>query len=362
MILSFETSNLKWTAVLRGSTRFGPTPATASPRPSVLIDFYSLAPRALPSCRSCQQQESSSCQPYEPGEWCASTTKCEAPANPCGGSNYYCTGDGLRREVTRGWYSTPEEAAATKRTGELRCPEGYKCIGGVKQQCEQGTFSASPNATACSRARGGYEPNSGRTGEIPCAPGKYREYNGVQDQCDICPSGEYSSVEGSAECTKVDPGFQVFSNRTGQHPCGVGTYGNGGDCFPCDTGRYANVPNSSHCKPASRGSYVDDSDKSRQRPCAAGKFASTTEQAECQECNAGTFSRRNAIECTDARAGFYVDQAGLTAETECAAGTYTDAEGETSCAQCGLCMNCRHRSGRGMAGGGENDALFLPAR
>lgn len=330
-------------------------------------------------------QASGVCKPYEPGQWCATTTRCEGPADDCGSSEYYCTGDGLRNTVRSGYYSTGPEGA---RTNQEPCPAGSNCVGGEKTPCGAGTFSASPNATTCRPAtRGHFVPDSGNhTSEVPCPAGKYTATGG-RNECKDCPDGQYSSVDRSTNCTAADPGFAAGPERRNQSACGTGKYGEDGECKACLRGRYADVrglaackpamPGSkvggegstgqvaceageytesegqasckacsaghyadvqgmAECRPATPGSRVEERGSTRQVACEAGKFSSTAGQAECEDCSDGTYSHSNASVCTAARAGFMVDPEDPTDEVRCAPGAYTDQEGATECIACGL--------------------------
>lgn len=238
------------------------------------------------------QDPDEGCKRYEPGQWCASITKCNA-ATPCGEevggepvshpAEYYCTGDGLRKEVRKeGYFSTPE--GDNNPTGEEPCTPGHKCIDGTKTPCQAGSFSSTPTASTCQPARKGYHvPNEADSDEIPCDPGTFAAVAG-KEKCDACPEGQYTSLAGSTNCTDADPGYVVVNNRTGQSPCETGTYGQGGKCEDCSAGRYADERGLPECKPADKGFFVGTDGSSRQVMCDEGTFTDLSEQIGCKTC------------------------------------------------------------------------------
>lgn len=77
-------------------------------------------------------------------------------ATPCGNATVYCVGGaGSPTGVPTGWYSTPEVADGTNRTGVASCVPGEYCVAGLRHNCSGGTYSALPGQTSCAECPAG---------------------------------------------------------------------------------------------------------------------------------------------------------------------------------------------------------------
>jgi hypothetical protein len=73
-----------------------------------------------------------------------------ASALPCGSADVYCPlGSGSALGVPVGWYSTPEVASPSERSGVAQCGPGYACSAGVRAPCPSGTYASGFGATGC---------------------------------------------------------------------------------------------------------------------------------------------------------------------------------------------------------------------
>ncbi|KAG9394471.1 GCC2 and GCC3 [Carpediemonas membranifera] len=94
------------------------------------------------------------------------------------------------------------------------CPPGTFTSDDLCVPCPAGTYSNATDVAACTPASIGYmvDPNSGRTGQLPCDDGTYQPEAG-QDVCIACPSG-YSTPEtgaGFSGCVRWTPAAPKIS-------------------------------------------------------------------------------------------------------------------------------------------------------
>lgn len=140
-------------------------------------------------------------------------TRC-VPSPPVLCCSYCPVGAGSATTVTAGFYATGGSSATT-RTGELECPEGMYCVGGVQQPCPAGRYGTvtgqSTEGTGC--------PD-------PCPAGSYcPEGTSVPVACGaanvFCPEGSVEPLDvgiGNYSTPEASP----TSARTGHAPCPAG--------------------------------------------------------------------------------------------------------------------------------------------
>ena len=162
---------------------------------------------------------------------------------PCNSSSSFCTGNSAPVSVQPGYIAVSSTAAAaTSRRalvtsegdiapspagpvtyiGEMACPAGTYCFGGVLTKCPPGTYGESPRRafdTSCT----------------PCPLNTYSEAQGADtpEACTPCPAGSTAPTIGSKVCTwsKVGP--------NGPAPCPSGSFSFAGvfsGCVALDDG------------------------------------------------------------------------------------------------------------------------------
>ena len=182
---------------------------------------------------------------------------------PCGSTALYCpAGSSVGASVSDGNYSTPEDAPIGLRTGQAPCPQGSKCVGGVKSECASGTMQSLPGQSNCNAC-------------AVCAPGTRvaAQCTTVSDEgtCDTCEAGRFSDEAGASDCKLCPQG----------HYCAAGAR----EAAPC-----------------ARGSFQDETGLSSCKLCSGGRFQNATGQTRCLECSEGHFCAEGAIaevKCSD---------------------------------------------------------------
>ena len=146
----------------------------------------------------------------------------------------YCpTGSAAPSSVGVGYFSTPVDGDAARRTGREQCPPGHYCSGnGFTTSCPPGTYGSMPGlgSMACSGecAAGRY----GGTGEMdedcsgPCVAGSYCPSGSTSPDANPCPAGRYGGA--SADSASCDG------------PCAAGYF--------CSQGSVTPTPTSGECK------------------------------------------------------------------------------------------------------------------
>eukprot|EP00968_Pinguiococcus_pyrenoidosus_P022882 scaffold3433_cov199-Pinguiococcus_pyrenoidosus.AAC.1 len=149
----------------------------------MLTDCSLVADRQCETCPAGRYQDASNknhCKLCPEGYYCPEGARAELQ---CGGASLYCeAGSDAPTEVSAGYYTMPTDGDVDTRVAQRPCEPGYRCVGGERIPCENGTVS-SPAFDAC----------------IPCAP---------------CGSGRYQN----ASCDEVGGG-------------GAGGGGGGGGSF-----------------------------------------------------------------------------------------------------------------------------------
>ena len=164
-----------------------------------------------------------------PGYHC-SPGSASPSAAPCGSAADYCP-LGRRLAVGAGYFTTPESAPSTLRTGAERCPVGSYCVEGLRTLCAGGRYGETTGlATAeCSgEARAGTYAPPGSQLPLPCPTRHFCLRSTVVAQ--PCPAGTYGASLNltSAACSgRCTPGYYCppRSASATEVPCPAGRYG-----------------------------------------------------------------------------------------------------------------------------------------
>ncbi|CAM9176752.1 unnamed protein product, partial [Choristocarpus tenellus] len=210
-------------------------------------------------------------------------------AHKCGGVGMYCPeGSGAPTAVLEGFYGlhTGPEAGLKAaldtlnmtHSGQVLCEPGHYCNGGMKFQCDEGTFQWEYGILSqdqCLPCKAGYFCPS-----YPADPSLNADENECGGEDFFCPTR-------SAGPTPVDAGYFTVggvsnTTRVAQVICEPGHYCSGGLRYPCPGGRYG----------ATRG--LHESTCSGYCPKGMACPEGTTEPKACEE---GTYAVGGAIEC-----------------------------------------------------------------
>ena len=257
---------------------------------------------------STAQLSSSSCTGRCPAGYFCPPGTVTSTSNPCGSVDRFCpSGSVSATTATPGFYTIPEVDDATTRTGEVECPIGSYCAGGVNTPCPAGRYGARPGQATL------------EAGCVLCTPGFVCPDEGMRER-DLVPCGGVDVVcpSGATAPTVVQPGSfsaplgVAEDRRDSQSPCPVGMWCLGGERNPCPAGRYgatqslatANCTGTCapgyYCPPTSvsatqefceLGHYCPGDGRAIV-PCPAGTFFAGVNGAvvgDCQLCPAGTF-------------------------------------------------------------------------
>ena len=248
-------------------------------------------------CPKGQWKDGDVCVQYDPGFYCHTEVEC-VTNDPCGDAAYYCTGDGNRRSVSAGYYSTPEDAQEkNKQTGQAICEAGRYCGGdscnaGEACDCPSGRFSSIVGATECQEAEEGHY--AAGPGGADAATNQTR-----------CEPGRYSAQRGKAACDKCAAG--MFAQRFGML-----------QCVRCGAGRYANRSGSSVCAKCRPGRYRPEGEEDSDHEDCLDCSAATDDAAVCPD--AGMNQTKN---CKDyAPDAIAVNAGGLETRCQCDAQFY----------------------------------------
>ena len=148
-----------------------------------------------------------------------------------GNGEYFCPqGSTKRHAVHEGYYTIPEKEEA-RRTGQLPCPGGYKCAGGIREPCQPGAYGG-PKLVAqfhqpCNKdCPAGYCPSGSNVGT------RYR----CGDASVYCPAK--SGFPTNVSNAHYTAGGSGGTTRTHQILCDPGHWCRSGLRFKCSTGHY----------------------------------------------------------------------------------------------------------------------------
>jgi hypothetical protein len=170
----------------------------------------------------------------------------------CGGNNKYIgassTGATVCYFVGTGYYSTG--GTAETRTGQVECPSGHYCDGGVKFECGEGKFQSATGSASCISPQTGYyafgQTTTTGVSEKQCEQGHFCE-NGAKKQC---LEGTFNNNVGQTACSgscqvgRSSPLGSLTASDCLQCPAGRTTAG-GTACVTCDAGTYSDAAQSS---------------------------------------------------------------------------------------------------------------------
>jgi len=152
-----------------------------------------------------------------------------------------------------------------------------------------------------------------------CAVGKASAVGG---ECSPCDAGKYAPSTGMSSCLSC--GLGNFSVQSGSTICQL-----------CDTGKFANPVGRSTCDSCESGKYSNTIMTSSCTRCAPGRFAISTGLTACTKCNAGTYSSTDGLSvCVACTTGRYYPGMGASVCTQCATGKFSGVTAQTSCANC----------------------------
>ena len=199
------------------------------------------------------------------------------------------------------------------------CPAGEYNASGTCLQCAAGKFSvlSGGNPGVCQDCSAGkYSAIAGANSTdlcVPCAAGKYSQIVGANSagNCSDCPAHS-SSASGSSS----KAGCKCNAGSTGSP-------GDGGDgtCNLCPPGEFKSINGSDACQ-----------------QCPAGKFGSGSGKTECNVCPAGSTSpmrSENQTQCI-CNAGYQSVGGGDALCAACAAGKSKAGNGSGTCSPCGF--------------------------
>ena len=92
------------------------------------------------------------------GYFCPSGTA-EDHKQACGSATRFCpVGSDDYNQVSTGYYTIPESASQSLRTGQIKCPRGDFCTEGIRYPCPAGRYGNETSLVNC----------------FPCDPGKFQ--------------------------------------------------------------------------------------------------------------------------------------------------------------------------------------------
>jgi hypothetical protein len=151
----------------------------------------------------CGADDSTMCQPCEPGWVCEGN--CTSPI-PC---------------------------AAGTASSEWGAVSLDDC-----EPCADGYFSQSSGSAQCEECPAGYECWDKSAAPEPCGPGSFSLLG--WRECQDCTDGTYSELPASSSCETCPPGYECFNRTSTPAPCSPGSYslGGGSSCLPCPEGYF----------------------------------------------------------------------------------------------------------------------------
>ena len=272
------------------------------------------------------------------------------------------------------------------QTSCLNCPLGkyrssydsgsdIECV-----QCSKGTFQPKEGQASCLPCNlGSFQYRTGQSSCLLCEPNTKAEFSG-SIICVACNDGEKSD-RGSASCVKCQPG----SAGTPCTPCVKGFYrssehDDASRCFPCQVGKYTDVPSQASCLPCIPGTFQSKEGKDRCLLCAINDYQPSQASKKCLSCVRGRFSDTGSPTCSACSAGRHIKNGTGSECILCPTGYAQDTpnshfcescgqfdkgefakEGSTQCENCpvglfqkgvvGICENCpagKYQDGKGM--------------
>ena len=284
------------------------------------------------------------------------------------------------------------------RTACELCPPGaFVNVTGAESciECEAGSFrpiTAEEDEPCQFVEPGYYQPDSGKSTQLPCPAGTKSAGHGATvcedceagtysfaaaSACKACPPGTFSDEPKTTACSACGPG--KFSVGEGNHDCNQCEPGKYQDlpqqttCVSCKAGRYAATPGAITCAPSGVGHIVPEAGANKTEPCPAGseqpkeagtacilcvpgtyspapgqakcaacptgQFSASPNATECDICNKGTFAAAESMligakNCTPCAPGKFVPADMQGSCHSCPVGTYQPGTGETSCLPC----------------------------
>ncbi|GMH62118.1 hypothetical protein TrLO_g3231 [Triparma laevis f. longispina] len=229
----------------------------------------------------------------------------------CGSAALFCPANSTIVQVAgEGNYTTPENSDTPKREDQAICEAGFKCVGGMKSECEDGlTFQKETGKSSCLTC-------------AVCEAGKYKISNcdTISDtECKSCPENTFA-VSGATGCT--------------QCPAGAHSQPGSGYCDHCNSGEYYEE-DTDECKLCPAGKYTDTggvgSDECRS--CDEGFYSSDPGSATCYTCKPGKFTNHNQTKCLLCPAG-KISGVAASKCVACEIGKYAEGEGNPGCNFC----------------------------
>ena len=189
-----------------------------------------------------------------------------------------------------------------------------------------------------------------------CEAGKYNDQVGVSE-CTDCPEGTFSTIIGAIgefECENCPDGYRPSTTGQGCEPCPIRTFGVGGICEPCTTGKYNNIEAQTQCTKCNPGYFTYGTaaysctacpsgryngqlglEQNECHKCPAGKYNDVTALTECKLCPSGRADTREAlVQCDQCALGKFQENTGQTACDSCYQGKYADVRGLAICKNC----------------------------
>ena len=160
------------------------------------------------------------CSACPEGYFC--TESSTAPIQ-CGSVALYCpTESPIVNAATSGYYTTPTSSPAENRVAQQRCEAGFACVGGVREECIEGsTYQSDPSQSSClscSTCPAGTYENSACTTTTntacePCLAGS-ASIGGTSAICTPCTGdGQYSETDSATACKTAKAGYKPTSDR-----------------------------------------------------------------------------------------------------------------------------------------------------
>ena len=236
---------------------------------------------------------SSQCAECLPGSYC-STPGLSLPTALCS-AGVFCTGGAV--------VPTP----ANISEGVSVCPTGSYCVEGSSnpQPCPIGTFQPFEGAQNLSEC-------------IPCTPGLYCGFPGLENETADCDAGYFCVLRASVP----NPTDNVTGNI-----CPQGSFCPSGAPYPleCPDGTFSNQTGAELCSSCPAGQFCVF--KSRSAPCPQGYYCPEGTALNWSPCPEGTYGTReglsNETECKVCDGGSYCSGEALMAVSDnCSAGYY----------------------------------------
>ena len=298
-----------------------------------------------PTCYPGTYDDSRRCAPCPPGEYsnatnAASCDICPAgTSSPGGVSRCLDCRDGMASEEGMSYCYASKLACGpgtykdASNSTCLSCPSGtysnstnaYECL-----QCDTNTASGG-GSSKCKSCEEGLISKAGSSYCYPepkplmCSPGYYLK----DDQCHICPAGNYSSTVNATLCTECDRNHTSGSGATVCLACKDGQISEKGMSY-C---YYPNPP--LVCSPGSFIKLIDGEYECSSCPENSWSNEGAKRQTSCYTCPQGTsYSPEwGCRPCPEGFKGVFDDDKRAVCQ-KCAAGQSTVTPGSTTCIDC----------------------------